>query len=144
MGLRNRAKERATPANARRAIGVAKAVIPVLMPLALQAASATRDRWDRMRAQRLGVPVQRLAEFTGKGAALQVRVTALATSLDELRARHPEESGFVEAGERRVADLAGAVRAAERMPAGRRRAIHQTVESELDALERELLGRLGV
>lgn len=160
MGLRNRTKrrnraagaaagtqarpQRVTPANTKRALAVAKLVAPVVAPLALQAASATRDRWDRLRAQRLGVPVDRLAEFTGKGAALHVRVSALATSFDELRARHPEESGFVDTGERRLADLAGAVRAAEQMPAGRRRATHQSVAAELDTLERELLGRLGL
>lgn len=153
MGLRNRTSDgdgatarrhRVTRANTKRAIGVAKVVLPAVAPLVVQAASATRDRWDRMRAHRLGVPVDRLAEFSGKGAALHVRVNALATSLGELRSRHPEESGFVETGERRLADLAGAVRAAEQMPAARRRATHHSVGIELDTLERELLDRLGV
>ncbi len=153
MGLRNRTSDGdgatarrhlVTRANLKRAIGVAKVVVPVIAPLLVQAASVTRDRWDRMRAQRLGIPVDRLTEFTGRGTALHVRVSALATSLDELRARHPEESGFVETGERRLADLAGAVRAAEQMPAARRRATHHSIGSELDTLERELLDRLGV
>lgn len=137
-------RQRVTPANTKRALAVAKLVAPVLAPLALQAASLTRDRWDRLRAQRLGVSVDRLAEFTGKGAALHVRVSALATSFGELRARHPEESEFVDTGERKLADLAGAVRAAEQMPAGRRRATHRSIAAELDTLERELLSRLGV
>lgn len=155
MGLRNRARrrngdgtpvrrQRVTPAGTKRALGVAKLVAPVVAPLALQAVAVTRDRWDRLRAQRLGVPVDRLVEFSGKGAALHVRVSALATSFGELRARHPEESEFVDDGERRLADLAGAVRAAEQMPSGRRRAAHQSVAAELDTLERDLLGRLGV
>lgn len=154
MGLRNRAKERngdttarphrITPANTKRALGVAKLVAPVVVPLAFQAASATRDQWDRLRAQRLGVPVDRLTEFTGRGTALHVRVSALATSFGELRARHPEESDFADTGERRLADLAAAVRAAEQIPSGRRRATHQSIAAELDTLERDLLGRLGV
>jgi hypothetical protein len=157
MGRRKRAKRgngyadgvparphRVTPANTKRALAVAKLVAPVAVPLALQAASAGRDRWDRLRAQRLGVPVERVAEFTGKGAALHVRVSALATSFGELRARHPEESEFADTGERRLADLAGAVRAAEQMPSGRRRATHLSVATELDTLERDLLQRLGL
>lgn len=157
MGLRNRGigrtsdgdgatarRNRVTRGNTKRALGVAQVLAPVVAPLVVQAASVTRDRWDRMRAQRLGVPVDRLSEFTGKGTALHVRVSALATSLGELRARHPEESGFVETGERRLADLAGAVRAAEQMPAARRRAAHHSIGTQLDTLERELLDRLGV
>ncbi|MQA15669.1 MAG: hypothetical protein GEV09_16340 [Pseudonocardiaceae bacterium] len=137
-------KPRVTPSSAKRAIGVAKLVTPVVAPLALQAAAATRDRWDRLRAQRLGIDVDRLPEFTGKGAALHVRVSGLATSVGELRARHPEESAYAETTERRLTDLAGAVRAAEQMPAGRRRDAHRSVSTELDTLERDLLTRLGL
>lgn len=140
----NGGKPRLTKANAKRYIGVAKVAAPLLAPLAFQAAAFSRDRWDRARAQRLGVPVDRLPEFTGKGGALHVRVCGLATSVGELRARHPEESGFADDAERRLADLAGAVRAAEQMPSVRRRAAHRSVATELDTLEEDLLARFGL
>lgn len=137
-------RPRITPAGTKRTLAVARVIAPLLTPLAFQGASAVRDRWDRERARRLGIPVERLAEFTGRGAGLHVRVSGLATSIGELRARHPEQAEFADATERRLADLAGAVRAAEQMPTARRRAAHRGVAVELDTIEHNLLTRLGI
>lgn len=137
-------KGRITPANTKRALAVGKVVLPLLAPVVLSGAAVARDRWERLRAARLGVPVDRLPEFTGKGAALHVRLAGLAGSLAELRERHPEQAEFVAAGEARLADLAAAVRAAEQMPAARRRSAHRGVADELDSVEADLLERWGV
>lgn len=153
MTLKRRAKAelaagerppRVTPKNTKRTLAVAKLVAPLLAPIAFQGASAVRDRWDRERARRLGIPVERLAEFTGRGAALHVRLSGLATAIGELRTRHPADDTFAAGADRRLGDLSGAVRAAEQMPAARRRAAHRVVGAELDALEQGLLTRLGV
>lgn len=142
---------RITPRNAKRAIGIAKIVVPLAVPLAFQAAAYTRDRWDRAKANRLGVPVERLGEFTGRGAALHVRIANLVAAVGELQATRPDQAEFAEdqtefaeGSGRRLGDLAAAVRAAEQMPRIRRRAAHQAVSAELDLVEAGLLDRLGI
>lgn len=140
-------RPRLTSGNVKRMIGVAKVVVPVVAPLAIQAAAHARHRWDLAKARRLGVPVDQLPSFTGKGAMLHARLAALAGSLYDLGERRKgdvETTEYVASTEARLADLAAAVRAAELMPTARRRAAHQAVARELDELETKLLGRLGV
>lgn len=138
------ARPRLTPANARRAIAVAKVVIPVVAPFVIKAAGYARHRWDTARARRLGVGVDQLPALTGRGTALHARLARLAESLHELAKRRPQDAAFVTETDGRLADLATALRAAEAMPAERRRAAHRAVATELDRLEAELLHRLGL
>lgn len=127
-------------------VGVAKvlgpAVIPVVAPYLLKAASAARDGLDRARARRLGIDVADLAEYTGRGGALHVRIVGADQSLAEMESRDTDREFAVRSRET-LAKLGAAVRAAERMPAARRKAAHKAVAAELDPIERELLRRLG-
>ncbi|MQA11429.1 MAG: hypothetical protein GEU98_23330 [Pseudonocardiaceae bacterium] len=137
---------RITPAKAKNYLKVAKivgpVVVPVIAPLAVQAAGALRERYDRYRAHQLGVPVERLAEFSGRGAALHARIAGVNESLAELRGK--ADGQFVEEKTTTLRQLAAAVRAAERMPAPRRKAAHRAVAAQLDELESEVLHRFGV
>lgn len=143
---------RFTPGNAKKVVGVAKVVLPVAAPFALRAASALRERYDQLRARKLGVPVDELGSFTGKGAALHARIASDGQALRELRERSAGLSDdasianerFAQAAEQRLTQLTSAVRAAERMPAGRRRAAHRAVDGELSRIEDDLLARLGL
>jgi hypothetical protein len=142
---------RITPARAKNLIAVAKvvgpAVIPVVAPLAVRAAGLVSERYDRFRARRLGVDVGELPEYTGKGAKLSARLAGVAGSLTELRERSDlgdADRAWVSRTEGRLAQLAAAVRAAERMPAARRKAAHRAVSADLDQIEAELLRHLGV
>jgi hypothetical protein len=143
---------RITPSNAKRLIGVAKVVGPVLAPFALKAISAARESYDRMRARQLGVPVEDLGRFTGKGAALHARIAGDLDTLRELRSRSAGRTDkdsvaaerFADATGRRLGQLTSAVRAAEHMPTARRRAAHRAVSGELGRIEDDLLNRLGV
>jgi hypothetical protein len=134
-----------TPAKAKNLMGVAKVVapvlIPVLAPFAAKAAGVVSDRYDHFRARRLGVGIDELTKYTGKGARLHARIAGFAQALDELRAKDAE---YVAETESRLVKLAAAVRASERMPTPRRKAAHRAVGADLDALETELLRRLGV
>jgi hypothetical protein len=134
-----------TPAKAKNLMGVAKVVapvlIPVLAPFAAKAAGVVSDRYDHFRARRLGVGIDELTKYTGKGARLHARIAGFAQALDELRAKDAE---YVAETESRLVKLAAAVRAAERMPTPRRKAAHRAVGADLDALETALLRRLGV
>src|SRR4051794_25106716 len=80
-----------TPKRAKNAVGVAKvigpAVLPALAPFAVRAAGVAREAYDRYQARKLGVPVDRLSEFTGHGAALQARIAGAHDGLAELRGR---------------------------------------------------------
>jgi hypothetical protein len=142
---RNRSKSRITPARAKNLIGVAKvvapAVVPVVAPYALKAAAMARDAVDRMRARKLGVEVAELATYSGRGGALHARIAGAAKAAADLRA---SDAAFADSSEARLAQLAAAVRAAERMPGARRKAAHKAVSQELDRLEEDLLRRLGV
>jgi hypothetical protein len=145
---------RFTPGKAKNLVGVAKivlpAVVPVISPYLLKAAGTARDQLDRMRARRIGIDVGDLAKFSGKGGALHARIVGASDSLAELADKVNTESNdpatreFTERGTDTLRTLAVAVRAAERMPSVRRRAAHQAVAAELDRIESELLRRLGV
>lgn len=141
-----------TPGTAKKFVGVAKILGPVLAPYAARAAAAAREGYERARAYQLGVPVDDLGRFTGKGAALHARIAGDAQALRDLRSRTGERPDqdqvtveqFAEAAETRLGDLTSAVRAAERMPVARRRSVHQATASELDRIENDLLRRFGL
>jgi hypothetical protein len=142
---------RLTPGNAKNMLGVAKivgpVVVPVVAPYALKAASMARDRLDRYRAHKLGVGVEQLAEYTGRGGALHARIVGADQSLAELESTDrvsDTDREFATNGRDTLVKLAAAVRAAERMPTSRRKAAHRAVAGELDPIEQELLRRLGV
>jgi hypothetical protein len=153
MALRKHAGDepRFTPKKAKNALAVAKiigpAVIPLVAPYVVRALGEVRDRYDRGRANRLGVPVEELPRFSGRGGALHARITGAAAAIAELRERTEvtaDDRAFADRSETTLRQLAAAVRAAERMPTARRRAAHRAASVELDQLEERLLQRLGV
>jgi hypothetical protein len=151
-----------TPSNAKRAIAVGKIVAPVLMPVAIRAAGVARGAWDEYRARRLGVPPGELARYSGRGGALNARISRIAQAMIELRAtselaqshagdrkaaasrRTAEVAEFIADAEPRLIDLSSAVHAAEFMPTERRRSAYRAVSVELDRIEPRLLDLLGV
>ncbi|HWD05072.1 MAG TPA: DUF6474 family protein [Amycolatopsis sp.] len=142
---------RITPKKAKNAIAVAKvlgpAVLPIVAPYAVRAAGAAREAYDRYQARKLGVAVDRLGEFTGRGAGLHARIAGLAQGLSELKQSTKAgdaDQKFATTTQGTLEQLSATVRAAERMPTTRRKAAHRAVASELDALEEQLLHRLGV
>ncbi|GAA1249491.1 hypothetical protein GCM10009609_11110 [Pseudonocardia aurantiaca] len=135
-----------TVSRAKRLIGVSKAVAPLLAPYALAAAGVARARWDAHRAARLGVEPGQLGAYAGPGGALHARLSRMAEALDELDSRSTAATAreFTADTRPRLADLAVAVRAAEQMPAGRRRTAYRAIGGELDRLEEALLRHLGI
>jgi hypothetical protein len=144
-------KARINPSSAKNALGVAKVIGPVVLPIVVpylaKAASAVRERIDLAKARKLGVPVGDLAKYTGRGGALHARITGAAEALSDLRDRpnpSADETAFANTTETTLRQLAAAVRAAERMPTARRKAAHKAVAAELGRVEDEVLRRLGV
>jgi Family of unknown function (DUF6474) len=140
-----------TPKKAKNALGVVKvigpAVIPVIAPFAVRAFGEARERFDRLRARRLGVPVDEIAKYSGRGGALHARITGVSQAIEELRERPgatAEDRTFAETSHSTLEQLTAVVRAAERMPTARRKAAQRAVATELDELEQRLLTRLGI
>jgi len=142
---------RITPSKAKNAVAVAKilgpAVLPVITPYLTKTAGTVRDRWDRMRARRLGIGIDDLPQYSGRGGGLHARLAGAATALTELKDKPGASNGdltWAQNTETTLRQLTAAVRAAERMPGPRRRAAHKAVRAELDNIEEILLSRLGV
>ncbi|CAM2955104.1 DUF6474 domain-containing protein [Prescottella defluvii] len=131
----------------RRYLGVARLLAPVVVPLAYRGATALRGQIDTQRAQRMGIAVDQLGEYTGHGAKLSARIAGAEKSVDEIVTRHPndtETQQFATAIRSRLVDLGTAVHAAEQMPSARRKQAHHAISSELDGVEADILARLGV
>jgi hypothetical protein len=101
---------------------------------------------DERRADRLGVPITALGQFSGAGGRLSARISGAEQSLRLVAERNddPETRQFVSAITDRLAALSAAVPAAENMPGPRRRAAQASIGTQLDGIEADLLARLGV
>jgi hypothetical protein len=142
---------RFTPKRAKNAVAVAKvlgpAVIPVVAPLAVRAAGAAREAYDRYQARKLGVSLDRLGEYTGRGAALHARIAGVAEGCADLQKSEKASKAdqeFAKGALGTLEQLSASVRAAERMPTARRKSVHRAVAGELERLEGQLLHRLGI
>lgn len=135
-----------TAANVTRYLGVARVLVPVALPLLYRGATALRSELDKRRANQLGVSVEQVGEFQGPGARLRARIAKLSGAFDDFAAGHPGPEGatYAEQGKTRLEQLGTAVDAAELMAPARRRTAVKSIDGELDALNAELLKRLGV
>jgi len=141
-----KARDTNAAATARSYLAVARVVAPVLAPFAYRAAAAARGQLDAVRARKIGVGVEQLANFSGYGAALSAQIAGLEPALHELVRGNADAdtTAFHDRTVARLAELSTAVHAAERMPTARRKAAHRSVAQELDQIDAQLLSRLGV
>lgn len=136
-----------SPGRIRRLLTVARLLAPVLVPLIYRAATTARGLLDERRADRLGVPLSQLGQFSGQGGALSARISGAERTLVSVAEQNPKDAEtkqFVSAITARLTDLAAAVTAAENMPAGQRRAAHTAIADQLDGIDADLMARLGV
>ncbi len=145
-----------SPTRVRRGLTVSRLLAPVVVPLVYRASITARGLIDERRADKLGVPLSQLGEFSGHGAQLSARIAGAEHSLRQLSekkpktgkgaksAKDPETKQFVAAVTERLDELAAAVTAAENMPSERRRAAHAAIAEQLDGIDADLLARLGV
>jgi hypothetical protein len=138
-----------TASRAKRVVGVGTAVAPLLAPYALAAAGVARSRWDAYRAARMGIDLDQLSAYSGRGGMLHARLSRVAETLVELDTGDEAHATgaahrFVVETRPRLEDLSLAVRAAEQMPSARRRTAHRAIGGELDRIEEQLLSLLGV
>ncbi|GAS99361.1 hypothetical protein RMCC_6326 [Mycolicibacterium canariasense] len=136
-----------SPTRIRRTLTVSRLLAPILVPLAYRAAVAARGLLDQRRADRLGVPLSQLGQFSGHGAALAARIAGAEQTLQQVAAKKPKDAEtkqFVTAITDRLTDLSAAVTAAENMPTQRRASAHDAIRAQLDGIDADLLARLGI
>ncbi|MEW5809406.1 MAG: DUF6474 family protein [Actinomycetota bacterium] len=136
-----------TPTKIRRALTVSRLLAPVVVPLVYRASISARGLIDERRADRLGIPVSQLGQFSGHGAELSARIAGAEQSLRQLTEKKPKDAEtkqFASAISGRLTDLATAVTAAENMPPARRKPAHAAIAQQLDGIDADLLARLGV
>ena len=136
-----------SPTRIRRGLTIARMLAPVVVPIAYRAAIAARGFLDEQRADRLGVPLGQVGQFSGAGGALSARIAGAEQTLAQLTEKKPKDAEtkqFVSAMTERLRDLSAAVTAAENMPTPRRRAAHGAIGEQIDGVEADLIARLGV
>jgi hypothetical protein len=136
-----------SPTRIRRVLTVSRILAPVVVPLGYRAAIAARGVLDQRRADRLGVPLTQLGQFSGHGGALSARISGAEQTLRQVSNKNPKDAEtkqFVSAVTGKLTDLSAAVTAAEHMPTSRRRAAHAAITSQLDGIDADLMARLGV
>jgi Family of unknown function (DUF6474) len=136
-----------SPTRIRRLLTVSRLLAPILTPLIYRAAMEARALIDQRRADRLGIPLAQIGQFSGQGAELSARIAGSEKSLRMVQEKKPKDAEtkqFVAAIGERLTDLSAAVTAAENMPAARRRTAHGAISSQLDGIEADLMARLGL
>jgi hypothetical protein len=134
------------PGRIRRTLTASRLLAPVVVPVAYRAAISARGVIDERRADKLGVPLTQLGQFSGAGGRLSARISGAEQSLRLVDERHDdsETQQFVSAITERLTALAAAVPAAENMPGPRRRADQSSISEQLDGIEADIMARLGV
>ncbi|MFG1934524.1 DUF6474 family protein [Mycobacterium sp. NPDC048908] len=136
-----------SPSRIRRMLTVTRLLAPVAVPLLYRASIAARGFLDERKANRLGVPLSQVGQFSGHGAELSARIAGAEQSLRLVAEKNPKDAEtkqFVAAITDRLRDLSAAVTAAENMPVSRRRAAHDAIAKQLDGVDADLMARLGL
>ena len=136
-----------SPTRIRRLLTVSRLLAPILTPLIYRAAMGARALIDQRRADRLGIPLAQIGQFSGQGAELSARIAGSEKSLRMVQEKKPKDAEtkqFAAAIGERLTDLSAAVTVAENMPAARRRTAHGAISSQLDGIEADLMARLGL
>jgi hypothetical protein len=131
----------------RRTLTVSRLLAPVVVPIAYRAAMAARGAIDERRADRLGVPLTALGQFSGQGGRLSARISGAEKTLRLVAEKRPgddENQQFVAAMTNRLTALSAAVPTAENMPGPGRRSAQNSISEQLDGIEADLMARLGV
>lgn len=136
-----------SPTRIRRVLTVSRLIAPILTPVIYRLAVSARALIDQRRADRLGIPLAQIGQFSGPGAQLSARIAGAERSLRSVQDKKPKDAetkAFVVAITERLTDLSAAVTAAENLPAARRRAAHAAISSQLEGIEADLMARLGL
>lgn len=136
-----------SPTRIRRVLTVSRLLAPILTPVIYRLAVSARALIDQRRADRLGIPLAQIGQFSGHGAQLSARIAGAEKSVRIVQDKKPKDAEtkqFVSAITERLTDLSAAVTAAENLPAARRRTAHAAIASQLEGIEADVMARLGL
>jgi Family of unknown function (DUF6474) len=136
-----------SPSRIRRMLTVTRLLAPIVVPVLYRGAITARGLVDQRRADRLGIPLSQIGQYSGHGAHLSARIAGAEQSLRQVAEKKPKDAEtkqFVTAMTERLGELSAAVTAAENMPTARRRSAHAAIERQLDGIDADLLARLGL
>lgn len=125
-------------------VGGGRILIPVLTPLAYRAITTLQNRQQESSAKKFGVSADAVARHHGYGAPLRARVEATRSSLKELNSNPLATPGFVKDANKRLDVIDDALDTAENMTPDQRRRAFQSITSELNGLDSQILDQLGV
>ena len=78
-----------SPARVRRLLTVGRMLAPILVPLAYRAATAARGFLDERKADKLGVPLSQVGQFSGQGGQLSARIAGAEQSVRTVARSNP-------------------------------------------------------
>jgi hypothetical protein len=136
-----------SPSRIRRVLTISRLLAPVVVPVIYRASIAARGIVDQRKADRLGIPLSQLGQFSGNGGSLSARIAGAEHTLRQVAEKKPKDAEtkqFVAAINDRLRDLSAAVTAAENMPSTRRKAAHAAITEQLNGIDADLMARLGV
>jgi Family of unknown function (DUF6474) len=136
-----------SPSRVRRVLAVSRILTPILVPLTYRASMTVRGLLDERRADKLGIPLHQVGQFSGQAGELSARIAGAERSLRAVAEKNPKDSEtaqFVSAMTDRLKELATAITAAEYMPADRRRVAQSAIAEQLDGIDADLMARLGI
>lgn len=129
-----------TKKKAKQWTGAARALVPVLLPLAYKALTSRQQAAVNNRAAGLGLSSQDLARHSGRGAELKARIEAVRANVEQ---SDTIGEGFKGDARVRLDELDQAVRNAEHANPEQRRLAHNSVDEDLNALAAEVHERLS-
>lgn len=124
-----------TKKKAKKFAGGARALIPVLLPLAYKALTSLQQGQLNSRAASMGLTSQDIARHSGRGAELKARIDAIRANVER---EHNLPRGFAEDARVRLADLEQAVRNAENASPVQQRLAHNAIEEDLTDLANQV------
>lgn len=124
-----------TKKKAKNFAGGARALVPIVLPLAYKALTSVQQGRLDNRAAGLGLTSQDLARHSGRGAELKARIEALRANLDN---DSTLPRGFADDARVRLADLDQAVTNAEHASPEQQRLTHNAIEEDLTELASEI------
>ena len=81
-----------SPTRIRRVLTVTRLLAPVAVPLVYRAVIAARGFLDERSADRLGVPLSQLGQFSGAGGGLSARIAGAERSLRQVAEKKPKDA----------------------------------------------------
>lgn len=125
-------------------VSATRLLIPVALPLAYRALTMAQNRGHDSEARKFGVSGDAVARYHGYGAPLRARVHAIRESLERLDEKQSvNAAGFIKDARDRLDVVVDGIDTAEHMTPDQRRRAHASISAELDAVDAEIMTKLG-